>query len=135
MFSSKSQNALKILIYLAENPTKRVPLKEIAEQEGLSLKYLEQIIPALLDNRYLDAKQGKAGGYVLRKDPKDISVWEILLLYEKDIYPIEEINANPNAVGKTREMFINFYELEKDYFLKISIADLTKAVYVLDYVI
>ena len=135
MFSSKSQNALKILIYLAENPTKRVPLKEIAEQEGLSLKYLEQIIPALLDNRYLDAKQGKAGGYVLRKDPKDISVWEILLLYEKDIYPIEEINANPNALGKTREMFINFYELEKDYFLKISIADLTKAEYVLDYVI
>ena len=135
MFSSKSQNALKILIYLAENPTKRIPLKEIAEQEGLSLKYLEQIIPALLDNRYLDAKQGKAGGYVLRKDPKDISVWEILLLYEKDIYPIEEINANPNALGKTREMFINFYELEKDYFLKISIADLTKAEYVLDYVI
>ena len=135
MFSSKSQNASKILIYLAENPTKRVPLKEIAEEKGLSLKYLEQIIPALLDNRYLDAKQGKAGGYVLRKDPKDINVWEILLLYEKDIYPIEEINANPNELGKTREMFINFYELEKDYFLKISIADLTKAEYVLDYVI
>ena len=136
MFSSKSKNALKVLIYLAENPSRRIPLKEIADREDISLKYLEQIMPPLLDNRYLDAKQGKAGGYVLKKDAKDINVWEILNIYEKDIYPVEELNnGNVASLGKTLDMWKKYFEMEKDYFLKISIADLAKQEYVLDYVI
>ena len=136
MFSSKSKNALKILIYLAEHPFNRVPLKEIADNQDLSLKYLEQIMPMLLDNHYVEAKQGKAGGYLLRKDPKDINVWEILNIYEKDIYPVEELaSGDISSLGKTMEMWKKYFELEKDYFLKISIADLVKQEYVLDYVI
>ena len=124
------------MIYLAEHPFDRVPLKEIATNQDLSLKYLEQIMPQLLDNRYVEAKQGKAGGYLLKKDPKNINVWEILNIYEKDIYPVEELsNGDVSSLGKTLEMWKKYYELEKDYFLNISIADLAKQEYVLDYVI
>ena len=137
MFSTRSKNALKILIYLTEeNKGDFIPLKDIADKENISLKYIEQIMPTLVTNGFVLAKHGKQGGYKLNKDPSYINVWQILSIYENDLAPVSELSDNNVAnLGKTLEMFKDFYRLEKNYFSSITIYDLSKKEYVLDFVI
>ena len=59
-----------MLADLAENADRGyIPMKEIAEKQGISLKYLERILPALTKNGFIEGVQGKGGGYRLLKLP------------------------------------------------------------------
>ena len=138
MFSSKSKNALKILIHLAQRkPLEYIPLREISEAEDVSLKYIEQIMPQLVNGNYVDVKHGKQGGYRLKKDPNDINVWEILVMMETFVLPVAELGdpKEENKLGSTLKMWEDFAALQEDYFKKITIASLAKIDYVPDYVI
>ncbi len=137
MFSSRSKNAIKVLLYLYENQNKGlVPLKNIALDEDLSLKYLEHLMPVLIDNDYVSVKRGKDGGYQLKKDGEQINIWDILNLFEVDLYPVSELSHHQeDKLGKTLEMWQNFYQLEKDYFVKITLKEISEKEYVLDFVI
>ena len=69
--STKGRYALSIMFYLAKNYSDRyISLKEIAENEELSFKYLEKIMIDLNKNNYLDTLRGNNGGYRLKKEPK-----------------------------------------------------------------
>lgn len=59
-----------------------VQLKEISRRQGISLKYLEQIIIPLRKARLVESSRGAAGGYRLAKPPERISVGEIVALLE-----------------------------------------------------
>lgn len=138
MISSKAKNAIKVLVYLTEKRSSDfISLKDISDNNDISLKYLEQIMPKLTKAKYVGAKLGKSGGYRLNKDPQDIKIWDLLLLYEEDIYIVSELkNENENSsYNKTLKMWKDFYLKEKEYFSNISISDLSQNEYVLDFVI
>ena len=63
---------------------KFIPMKDVALRQGISLKYLEQILPALTKNKLVEAVHGKGGGYRLAKKPEEITVGDIIRLVEKD---------------------------------------------------
>ena len=138
MISSRSKNALKVLIYLSEkNKEEYISLKEISDFNNISLKYLEQIMPKLTKAKFVDAKLGKSGGYRLLKNASDIKVWDIFFLYDEDVYVVNELKENDSKVnlGKTMKMWEEFFKKEKEYFSNISIKDLSEEEYVLDFVI
>ncbi|MEK7072744.1 MAG: Rrf2 family transcriptional regulator, partial [Patescibacteria group bacterium] len=73
--SSKEHNSLRLIIQLAQSydDQKPVSLSEISEEEGISIKYLEQLIMPFKKAKMIESKRGRAGGYVMVKNPKKIS--------------------------------------------------------------
>ena len=81
LISSKGRYTLYVLVDLAKNGQNRyIPLKEIAERQNISKKYMEGILKTLVDRNLLEGVKGKGGGYKLTKEPKDYSLGEILRL-------------------------------------------------------
>jgi Rrf2 family iron-sulfur cluster assembly transcriptional regulator len=81
--STKSRYGTRLLLDLAIHDTKNfVQLKEISKRQGISLKYLEQIIIPLKKARLVESSRGATGGYRLAKPPDRISVGEIVALLE-----------------------------------------------------
>ena len=89
MISTRGRYALRVLIDLAEHNTGGyIPMKDIAERQGISLKYLERIIPVLSKNGIIDGVQGKGGGYRLIIEPSECNIGNILRLTEGDLAPV-----------------------------------------------
>lgn len=79
MISTKGRYALRVMIDLAEHAADGyVPLKDIAERQGISKKYLEIIVRDLVKGKLIKGSSGKGGGYVLCRAPESYSVGEIL---------------------------------------------------------
>ncbi len=71
LISTKGRYALRIMIDLAEHQSKGyIPLKETAERQGISEKYLEGILKVLVKQKFLAGLRGKGGGYRLVKPPE-----------------------------------------------------------------
>ena len=86
MISTRGRYALRVMIDLSQNAKETfIPMKDVAARQGISLKYLEQILPILSRNGLVLAVHGKGGGYRLAKDPAEIKIGEILRLTEKDL--------------------------------------------------
>ena len=101
MISTRGRYALRVLIDLAEHAERGyVPMKEIAERQGISLKYLERILPVLSKNGLIEGVQGRGGGYRLNRSPEDCRIGEILRLTEGDLAPVAclECDAKPRCV-------------------------------------
>lgn len=130
--STRGRYALRILIDLAERDDDGyVPMKTIAENQGLSLKYLERILPVLTQNGIVEGIQGKKGGYRLCRPPESYTVDEILMLTEGDLAPVAclECGAEPCVHVdncRTIEMWSGLNSLIHDYFRGITLADLMK---------
>ena len=89
MISTRGRYALRIMIDVAEHQEDGyVPMKEVAERQGLSLKYLEQFLPALTKNNLIKGIQGKNGGYRLTRKPREYKIGDILRVTEKDLAPV-----------------------------------------------
>lgn len=89
MISTKGRYALRVMIDLAEHDSGQpVPLKDIAERQGISKKYLEIIVKDLVDGKLVKGASGKGGGYVLLRKPEDYSVGEIVELMEGTLAPV-----------------------------------------------
>ena len=89
MISTKGRYALRVMIDLAEQKDGRpVPLKEIAERQGISKKYLEIIMKDLVDGKLVRGSSGKGGGYVLLRAPEEYSVGEIVERMEGTLAPV-----------------------------------------------
>ncbi len=99
--STKGRYALRMLIDLAEhNDNGFVALKEIAERQDISKKYLEQIIPILNRSGILMTNRGYQGGYKLAKEPAEITVGEILRNTEGSMAPVACLEQTPNQCEK-----------------------------------
>ena len=129
--STRGRYALRILIELAEiGSDSYVPMKTIAESQGLSLKYLERIIPVLAQNGILEGVQGKGGGYRLCRKPEEYTVGEILRLTD-DLAPVSCLAENAEPCQRfedcrTISMWSGFYDVINNYFDGITLADLMK---------
>ena len=95
--STKGRYALRMLLDLAINKDDGfISLKEIAERQGISKQYLEQIVTLLNTSNVLRANRGKQGGYMLSKDPSQITVGQILRITEGNLTSVaclkDEVN-------------------------------------------
>lgn len=141
MISTRGRYALRILIDLAEhNDGKYIPMKDVAERQELSLKYLERILPVLTQNKLVIGVHGKGGGYRLGRAPDEYTVGEVLRLTEGNLAPVTclECDAQPckrAAECRTLGMWTKFHQITNDYFDSITVADLMKTEVSNDYVI
>ena len=89
LVSTKGRYALRVMVDLAEHQAAgRIPLKEIAARQGISEKYLENILATLVRANMLSGMRGKGGGYVLTRPPEQYTVGEILRLTEGSLAPV-----------------------------------------------
>ena len=81
--STKGRYALRVMVCFAQRGGgEYIPLKEIAEAEGISQKYLESIMTVLSKAGFVDAVHGKGGGYRLNREPRAYTIGSILKLTE-----------------------------------------------------
>lgn len=87
--STKGRYALRMMVDLAEHQNgEYISLKDIAQRQEVSKKYLEQIVPILNKSGFLKTNRGYQGGYMLSKPPRQYTVGDILRLTEGDLAPV-----------------------------------------------
>lgn len=89
--SKKGEYALRSLINLgiaAEVGRKLVQVSELAENEQLPVKFLEQILQLLKEAGFVESHRGKFGGYRLAKPGKDITIGAVVRLIDGPLAPI-----------------------------------------------
>ena len=108
-----------------------VAMKNVAERQELSLKYIERIMPVLSKNNYVEGVHGKGGGYRLARRPEEYRVGDILRLAEGDLAPVTCLGCDAKPCDKagkckTLPMWTEFHKMVNDYFDGITLADLMK---------
>jgi len=132
MVSTRGRYALRVLLDLAAHEADEyVPMKTVAARQGLSLKYLERILPLLSRGGFVEGVHGKGGGYRLQRNAADIRVGDVLRLTEGDLAPVAclRCDAKPcerKAECKTLPMWMEFHRITYEYFDSITLADLLK---------
>ena len=130
MITTRGRYALRVMIDLAENSDgSYLAMKEVAKRQGISLKYLERILPLLVDGGLVEGLRGKGGGYRLTREPEDYPVGEILRLTEGDLAPVPclEKGARPceRAEGcKTLPLWKDLNDLVNGFLDSKTLADL-----------
>ncbi len=95
--SAKSRYALYLMLALAmAEPGENLSVKSVAESEGISEKYLEQIIPVLAKAGLIRSVRGARGGCRLDVDPEDCTVGMILRAVEGSIAPVSCLDNGVN---------------------------------------
>lgn len=132
MISTRGRYALRVMIDLAENADQGyIPMRQIAERQGISLKYIERIIPALSKSGFVEGLQGKGGGYRLGKVPEECKVGDILRMTERNLAPVACLECGTAPCERvddcrTYTMWKDLHKLVNDYFDGITIANLMK---------
>ena len=130
MISTKGRYALRVMIDLAEHPSEGfIPLKAIAERQGISVKYLESIIKILTQEGYLSGLRGKGGGYKLTRSPDQYRIGDILRLTEGSLAPVSclskpTMECEQAAHCRTLSMWNGLYDRITDYLDNIYLSDL-----------
>ncbi|MGN0289090.1 MAG: RrF2 family transcriptional regulator [Lachnospiraceae bacterium] len=130
MISTRGRYALRVMIDLAEHTgSEYVPLKDVADRQNISRKYLESIMTVLSKNDMVEGQHGKGGGYRLIRQPGDYRVGDILRLTENSLAPVSCLEEGTNpceraAECKTLPMWSRLFHMINDYFDGITIADL-----------
>ena len=106
--STRGRYALRVMIDLAEHGGGYIPMKDVAERQEISLKYLEKILPVLTKNHMIEGVHGKGGGYRLTRSPADYSVGDILRLTEATLRrsPVWSAIPSPAAGRRSAERFL-----------------------------
>ena len=87
--STKGRYALRLMLDLAlSDPGVPVPLRDVAQRQDISDKYLEQIVTPLSRAGLVRSVRGAGGGYLLTRDPAEYTVGEILRPLEGSLAPV-----------------------------------------------
>jgi len=130
--STKGRYALRVMVCLAQRGAEEyVPLKEIAESENMSQKYLESIMTVLSKADFVDAVHGKGGGYRLNRKPEEYTIGSILKLTEGSLAAVSCTSQGPAACSRTeccqtKPMWDKLDRMIDDFFEGITVADLLK---------
>lgn len=128
--STKGRYAVRMLVDLAEHKNEGfVALKDIAERQEISKKYLEQIVPLLNKSGILKANRGYQGGYMLAKNPADLTICEILKITEGSVAPVACLDFEPIQCERAEEcstlyIWEGLYKVITDYLEGITIQDI-----------
>ena len=128
--STKGRYALRVMVYMAmQDNTAYTPLKQIAESEGISQKYLESIMTILSKAGLVDAVHGKGGGYRLNRSPDGYTVGSILKLTEGSLAAVSCTAQGPAACSRsvccqTKPMWDKLDKMIDEFFEGVTLADL-----------
>jgi len=129
--STKGRYGARLMANLARRyrtQDRAVVLKEVSTDEGISIRYLEQIIIPLKINRLVKSIRGTGGGYILSRPPEDITLAEILVALEGNTCLVEcledEDYCDRVATCPTYEIWKEANLILKDYFQGISLKDI-----------
>ncbi len=106
ILSKKSRYGLRALVDLAVNSkTEHMVLNNIADRNGISPQYLEQVFAALRRGGIVKSIKGPQGGYLLAKSAEEITVAEIVLALDGSYYVEDEVTpANSSVQGVTETL-------------------------------
>ena len=141
MISTRGRYVLRVLADLAEHSNgSYIPMKDIADRQEISLKYIEKIMPVLTKAKMVDGLHGKGGGYRLNRAPEDYKIGEILRLTEGTLAPVQCLETGAGGCERasrcsTLPMWQRFNKLTNEFFDSESLADLTAPQNGNDYVI
>ena len=130
--STKGRYALRVMVHFAMHGGEEfIPLKEIAESEGISQKYLESIMTVLSKAGFVDAVHGKGGGYRLNRKPQEYTVGSILKLTEGSLAAVSCTSQGPAACSRstccqTKPMWDKLDRMIDEFFEGITLEDLLK---------
>jgi Rrf2 family protein len=129
--STKGRYGTRLLLNLAlkyANGSKAVILKSISEEEGLSIRYLEQIIIPLKINKLVKSVRGAGGGYTLYRSPSDVRLTEVLRALEGNCCLVECVEDDTACDRRPRcatfEVWKGATEVLKAYFDSLTLQDL-----------
>ena len=128
--STKGRYALRMLYDLALHQEEGyVSLKDIADRQGISKKYLEQIVPLLNKTGLLRTNRGNKGGYMLAKPPRECTVGDVLRATEGSLAPVScleyEVNDCPRAEScATLYVWQGLAKAVADYLDSITLQDI-----------
>lgn len=132
LISTKGRYALRVMADLAEHPVEGyVPLKEIAQRQEISEKYLEAIIKILVKAKLLSGVRGKGGGYKLTRPAEQYTVGEILRLTEDSLAPVTCLEGDaavcPRAPEcRTLPVWRGLDKVINEYLDSMTVADLIR---------
>ena len=141
MISTRGRYALRVLVDLAEQDSDRyITLKEIAERQEISEKYLESIVKELVRAGFLEGLRGKGGGYRLARRAEELNVLEVLQVMEGPLVPVaclEEGGARCARMAdcRTLPLWKGLYEVVTRYLSGFTIRDLARNGEGFDYII
>ena len=130
--STKGRYALRVMIDLAERRTDRyTPLKEIAARQGISEKYLENILKTLVQHGLLQGLRGKGGGYRLTRPAGQYRISDILLLTEGSLAPVACLEPGAAACARAADcrtygLWRGLDEAIRSYMDRVTLADLAR---------
>lgn len=128
--STKGRYALRLLVDLAQHQNGGfLALKDIAERQNISKKYLEQIVPVLARGGVLRTTRGFQGGYKLAKSPDSVTVGEILRLTEGSLAPVACLENDPilcerSSMCITLPVWQGLYKVITEYLDGITLQDI-----------
>ena len=128
--STKRRYALRMMLDLAEHQGDGyIALKDIAERQNVSKKYLEQIVPILNKADILNTNRGYQGGYRLARTPDKYTVGDILRITEGSISPVACLDKNPVECERAAEcatlpVWQGLYKVIADYLDGITLQDI-----------
>lgn len=131
VISSRGRYALRVMVDIAENSGgEYIAMKDVAARQGISLKYLEKILPTLVSNGLLQGVTGKGGGYKLTRDPKEYPLDEILRL-TGDLNTLGCLESEGETCTRkeqcrTRPLWDKLNRLINDFLGGVTIFDLMK---------
>ena len=99
MLSNKTKYALKAMLYIASRcgNAESVLSAEIAAKEGIPRKFLEMILLQLKNKGLLSSRKGKGGGYLLTREPREISFGDVIRVFEGSMAPVPCVEPGRQA--------------------------------------
>lgn len=128
--STKGRYALRFMLDLAQHESDGyIALKDVAERQKISKKYLEQIVPLLNKSGVLRTTRGYQGGYMLAKNPDEYTVGDILRITEGSLAPVTCLDDEPNRCEKadscmTLGVWQGLYKVITDYLDGITLQEI-----------
>jgi Rrf2 family protein len=128
--STKGRYALRMMIDLAEHKDEGfITLKDIAERQNISKKYLEQIVPLLNKSNILKTNRGYQGGYMLAQSPDKFTVWDILNFTEGNMSMVSCLETDDNTCPRneycmTLPIWKGLNKVVSDYLKGITLQDI-----------
>ncbi|MFC1482857.1 RrF2 family transcriptional regulator [Candidatus Margulisiibacteriota bacterium] len=130
--AAKTQYGLRFMVVLGAQYGRRiVQLREIAEKEKVSEKYLEQIVRILKTQKLVKAQRGSQGGYTLTRDPKKITLKDIIEVLEGSLTPVDCFEKDNICELKelcvTIDIWKKFAKHIKNFFENITLEQLVQS--------
>ncbi len=95
---------MRLMIRIAQQgPEGKIPLRKVAEEEDISLKYLEQVVRPLMTAGLVRSVRGKGGGYALSRKASDIRAGDVLRAAEGSTVPVACNALEDGEVGCPRK--------------------------------